>query len=129
MRYDDARRNELFALAASEQSSPYESPSVNMAGYSHAIIYATVNTGVGETITLEIEDSADDTTFAATSCPSIAIPESSGLMAKSFHIQAGSVRQYVRVKATIDGGATLHGLGAVKMNNNQSAAPAPDTEY
>jgi hypothetical protein len=129
MRYDDARRNELVGLAASEQSSPYESPSVNMAGYSHAIIYATANTGAGETILLEIEDSADDTTFAATSCPSISIPENSGLLAKSFHIQAGSVRQYVRVKATIDGGATLHGLGAVRMNQNQSSTTAPDTEY
>ncbi len=129
MRYDDARRNDLVGLAASEQTSPYESPSIDFAGYTHVIVYATVNTGAGETIVLEIEDSADDTTFAATSCPSISIPENSGLMAKSFHLKAGSFRRYVRVKATIDGGATLHGLGAVKMNNNQSAAPAPDTEY
>lgn len=129
MRLDDARRNELIGLAANESSSPFTSAAVNLANYSHCLIYGQTNTGAGDTITLEIEDSADGTTFAATACPSIVIGESSGLVAKYFHINAGSVRQYIRLKSTLTGSAVLRGAGAVLMNNSQSAATAPDVEY
>lgn len=129
MNFDEARTNTWGCFGVTQSSSPFTSAALGLAGFSYALIYATANTGAGETITLEIEDSEDGSTFAATACPSISIPESSGLVAKSFHIRGESVRAYIRLKATLAGGAVLHGAGYMLSNNHQSASTAPDREY
>lgn len=129
MRYDDALRNTVGCFTVTQSSTPYTSDGLSVSGYTHVIIYASANTGAGETITLEIEDSADNSSFAPTTCPSIVIGESSGLVAKSFHIKAESVRQYVRLKATMDNSAVLRGAGYVLMNEAQSNATPPTSQF
>jgi len=129
MRYDDATRNTVGCFTVTQSATPYTSDGLSVSGYTHAIIYAAANTGAGETITLEIEDSADNSSFAATTCPSILIDESSGLVSKSFHIKSESVRQYIRLKATLAGGAVLHGAGYVLMNQAQSNATPPTSQF
>ena len=129
MRFDDATKNTATVLAVNQDSDPFTSAGVDVSNYSHAIVTVLVDTQVGENILLTIEDSADNSSFAATGASTIAVDASSGLTAKTFHLDTMSVRRYVRLTAQNNGGgstmAKIWGAAVWLMNNSQSLATAP----
>jgi urease accessory protein UreH len=127
MRFDDATKNTATVLAVNQDSDPFTSAGVDVSNYSHAIVTVLVDTQVGEDILLTIEDSADNSSFAATGASTIAVGASSGLTAKTFHLDTMSVRRYIRLAAQNNGNtmAKIWGAAVWLMNNSQSLATAP----
>lgn len=127
MRFDDATKNTATVLAVNQDSDPFTSAGVDVSNYSHAIVTVLVDTQSGEDILLTIEDSADNSSFAATGANTIAINEGSGLTAKTFHLDTMSVRRYIRLTAQNNGNtmAKIWGAAVWLMNNSQSLATAP----
>lgn len=127
MRFDDATKNTATVLAVNQDSDPFTSSGVDVSNYSHAIVTVLVDTQVGEDILLTIEDSADNSSFAATGASTIAVGASSGLTAKTFHLDTMSVRRYIRLTAQNNGNtmAKIWGAAVWLMNNSQSLATAP----
>jgi hypothetical protein len=127
MRFDDATKNTAIVLAVNEDADPFTSSAVDMSNYSHAIVTVVLDTQVGEDILLTIEDSSDNSSFAATGAASIAVGESSGLTSKTFHIDSINVRRYLRLSAQNNGNtmAKIWGAAVWLMNNQQSLATAP----
>jgi len=129
MRFDDATKNTATVLAVNQDSDPFTSAGVDVSNYSHAIVTVLVDTQVGESILLTIEDSADNSSFAATGASTIAVGASSGLTAKTFHLDTMRVRvrRYIRLAAQNNGGtmAKVWGAAVWLMNNSQSLATAP----
>ena len=128
MRFDDATKNTATVLAVNQDSDPFTSAGVDVSNYSHAIVTVLVDTQSGEDILLTIEDSADNSSFAATGASTIAINEGSGLTAKTFHLDTMSVRRYIRLAAQNNGNtmAKIWGAAVWLMNNSQSLATAPN---
>ena len=128
MRFDDATKNTATVLAVNQDSDPFTSAGVDVSNYSHAIVTVLVDTQVGENILLTIEDSADNSSFAATGASTIAVGASSGLTAKTFHLDTMSVRRYIRLAAQNNGNtmAKIWGAAVWLMNNSQSLATAPN---
>jgi len=128
MRFDDATKNTATVLAVNQDSDPFTSAGVDVSNYSHAIVTVLVDTQVGEDILLTIEDSADNSSFAATGASTIAVGASSGLTAKTFHLDTMSVRRYIRLAAQNNGNtmAKIWGAAVWLMNNSQSLATAPN---
>ena len=128
MRFDDATKNTATVLAVNQDSDPFTSAGVDVSNYSHAIVTVLVDTQSGEDILLTIEDSADNSSFAATGASTIAVGASSGLTAKTFHLDTMSVRRYIRLAAQNNGNtmAKIWGAAVWLMNNSQSLATAPN---
>lgn len=128
MNFDDATRNTILFLRSSENASDWQTAGVSFSNFSHIVFFVSLDTGVGEGVTLSIEDSADDSSYAATSVPSIVVGASSGPIVKTFHLDSMALRRYVRLSVT--GSTTMvWGVGAFLMNNAQSLGTAPTVKF
>lgn len=129
MKYDDLTQSRITALAVNT-STTTNTAGVRADGYTHACFHIMATTGGGQTVSVAVQDSADNSTFASVSgISTLTISASTTNASRVILVEHAKVREYVRLRIIHTGSAVMSSAICRQQNQAQSLGTAPDVVF
>lgn len=126
---DDIKKNKLTPLAVNT-STTTNTPSVDNMNFEHALFHVMATTTGGQTISFAVQDSDDNSSFAAVAgIATVTISASQTNASRTVLVDQNRVRRYLRLRIIHTGSATMASAVVLQQNNSQSLGTEPDVIF